>query len=103
MAKYIVNAPDGKEVSVATPFGVQKFPHGSYMYDDRFHSVYPKYFIPVVEVNTEYIPTTKDEPVIKDEPKKVIDEKPVIKDEKPKKVINEKYKQKRQYIRKSKQ
>lgn len=56
MAKYLVNAPDGKQVAVATPYGVQTFAHGTYMSDDRFHSIYPKYFVPVVEVDTAYTP-----------------------------------------------
>ena len=75
MPRYRVNAPDGRELTVGTPWGNQQFVHGTFITDERFAKVYPAFFIEVPEFN-ETVIKQEDKPSKKKESVKQKQEKP---------------------------
>jgi len=85
MSKYLVLAPNGKQITISNGYGHTTYEHMSYMYDDVTASLFPDVFIEEfktitepeipVQINTEVTPELNsdfvDTPVVATvEPKK---------------------------------
>lgn len=97
MSSFLVNAPDGKSVAVATQYGIQHFTHGAILQNIEHIAIYhPNIFIPTIDAFAQS--TIVEEPTpellledapkeqVKTEPKKKAPaKKPVAKKPAPKK------------------
>jgi len=83
MARYQVQAPDGIEVCVATPYGVQVFKHGIIIEDARYASVYPNFFkLMHDDITPFFTPQVVEEPKVEEPEVEPQTSEPIV--EKPK-------------------